>query len=117
MRAPLHPLIMLLIMFIGGEISAAIIFQLIAKTLYGSYKPSSGPAVAIFKGALERLVLFIGLINDYSSILIAFAAIRLGTRIFSHDKSTQSNDFFLVGTLISFLITFAYVMIAKRYII
>ena len=58
---------------------------------------------AILKGVLERLVLITALIHDYPQMLIAFGAMKLGTRLHEETGTDISNTFFLVGNLLSIL--------------
>lgn len=64
------------------------------------------PDIQTFKGILERLVLFIGLINGFATVLVVFGALKLGTRL--HDEKgpdhVPTNDYFLVGNFLSLLV-------------
>jgi hypothetical protein len=65
----------------------------------------------VLKGILERLLLIIGLMNGYPQVITAFAALKIGTRI--NDKEHKiSNDYFLIGNLISLLAALGYVLLA-----
>lgn len=58
---------------------------------------------ARLKGKMERFILLAFLAAGIPQILIAFGALKLGTRF--GDKHNQvSSDFFLMGTLLSMLI-------------
>jgi len=57
--------------------------------------------ISIFKGVLERLFLIIGLAFGYPQVVIAFGALKIGTRFQSNSR--VSNDYFLIGNLISLL--------------
>jgi hypothetical protein len=50
---------------------------------------------AVFKGNLERLFLFLSLVYDIPHALIAFGALKIGTRIRPNEKIT--NDLLSVG--------------------
>ena len=61
-----------------------------------------GMEISIFKGALERLIIFFALVQGISQILIVFGAIKIGTRL---DKDNPvKNDYFLIGNFTSLLI-------------
>ena len=55
----------------------------------------------ILKGMFERLVLFTALIHGYPQMLIAFGAMKLGTRLHDKKDSPITNTYFLVGNLLS----------------
>ena len=69
--------------------------------------PAGGKAwdhLAILRGMLERLVLFTALIHGYPQMLIAFGAMKLGTRLHEEQGSEISNTYFLVGNFLSMLL-------------
>jgi hypothetical protein len=68
--------------------------------------------IAVIKGIMERLLLILGLLNGYPHVITAFAALKIGTRI--NDKEHKiSNDYFLIGNLISLLAAIGFVLIAQ----
>jgi hypothetical protein len=84
------------------------VFHIVSKKLKSNEKRGR----SIFKGVLERLFLITGLILGYPQVLIAFAGLKIGTRF--QRSSSVSNDYFLIGNLISLLsaILFSQVAIA-----
>lgn len=60
--------------------------------------------MSVLKGMLERVVLFVALVNDVPTIVVFFGAIKLGTRITDTSSQKISNDYFLIGNLTSMLI-------------
>ncbi len=48
--------------------------------------------------------MFTALIHGYPQILIAFAAMKLGTRLHEEQNTEISNTYFLAGNLISILL-------------
>ena len=66
------------------------------------------------KGILERAVLFVGLLYGFSQILIAFGALKIGTRLHKDQKSEVSNNYFLVGNLVSILLAMLYAIVTRR---
>jgi hypothetical protein len=68
---------------------------------------------AILKGILERLVLFTALIHGYPQMLIAFGAMKLGTRFHTEQGSKISNTCFLVGNLLSMLLAIIGAVVTK----
>lgn len=102
------------IVFTIGEIISLIIFFFLKKWL-GPEKGSPASKWSTMKGILERLTLFIGLLYGFPQVLIAFAALKLGTRLHGEKDSDISNTYFLVGNLISILLAMTYVIITKSY--
>jgi len=91
------------------EIIAIFLFFLLRKYFLTGSTFSMRSAV---KGLLERLVLFIGLSMGYTSILVLFGALKIGTRISGSKDDNISNDYFLVGNLASVLL----VLIASAFV-
>ena len=56
----------------------------------------------MIKGNIERLFLFLALVYNFPQALIAFGAIKIGTRIRPDEKI--SNDYFFTGNMISLLL-------------
>jgi len=65
---------------------------------------------SILKGVLERLFLVIGLVLGYPQVIIAFGALKIGTRF--QRSSSVSNDYFLIGNFISLLTAILYSQLA-----
>ena len=94
--------LLIVVVFLLGELLGLIIFGLLKKF---SGPPDTSPASkgAGIKGILERLTLFIGLFHGFPQIIIAFAALKLGTRLHEEKGNEISNTYFLTGNLISIL--------------
>jgi hypothetical protein len=58
-------------------------------------------------GLLERVVLLWCLLIGLPQIIIAFSALKLGTRLDKEKRIEIKTEYFLVGTLTSLLITVA----------
>ena len=101
------------IVFICGEIVGLVIFPILTRHL-GPQDVSAWDIKAILKGALERLVLYIALLHNYPQMLIAFSAMKLGTRLHHEEGSEISNTYFLVGNLLSILLAIASAIITAR---
>ena len=89
--------------FVCQEIVGLAVFPLLNRHL----GPASGKMwdnKAILKGILERFVIVTALIHGYPQMLIAFAAMKLGTRLHDENNPDISNTFFLVGNLLSILL-------------
>lgn len=92
-----------LVVFICQELVGLIVFPLLSRYL-GPQDGKPWDSKAILKGVLERLVLITALIHGYPQMLIAFGAMKLGTRLHEETGSEISNTFFLTGNLISILL-------------
>ena len=69
-----------LLVFACGETAGLILFPTLSH-YWGPKDSSAWDRKAILKGILERLVLFTALVHDYPQMLIAFSAMKLGTRL------------------------------------
>jgi len=100
--------------FVIGELVSLFIFALIKRALN---VPNTDPArkASVVKGIIERAVLYIGLLYGFPQILIAFGALKIGTRLHEDKKNKISNDYFLVGNLISILLAMLYAILAQQF--
>jgi len=101
------------IVFLCGEIIGLIIFKIVKRWLAPSKRSPLFSATTI-KGIVERLVLFTGLLHDFHQILIAFGALKLGTRLHEEQEDRISNTYFLIGNLISIFLAMVYTIVTKR---
>lgn len=101
-----------LVVFICQEILGLIIFPVINRFL-GPENITAWDLKSILKGILERLVLLTALVHGYPQILIAFAAMKLGTRLHEEQNSDISNTYFLTGNLLSILLAMVSSIIIK----
>ncbi len=106
------PYMLALLVFICQEAVGLIIFPILNRYL-GPKNIKTWDFISIFKGILERFVLLTALIHDYPQILIAFAAMKLGTRINEEQDTKISNSYFLIGNLISILLAMISSIIIK----
>jgi hypothetical protein len=58
-------------------------------------------------------IIYTGLLHQFPQIIIAFAALKLGTRLHEEKACEISNTYFLVGNLISILLALIYTIITK----
>lgn len=100
--------------FAIGELIALVTFRRV-RSVYAPQiegKPSTS-RTALYKGLLERLVIYLGLLMNYGVIIAAFGAFKLGTRWKEEQPSAISNDYFLVGNLISLLVVLGEVLLFR----
>ena len=74
-----------------------------------------GFEISIFKGLLERFLLYFALSINLTQILIVYGAIKIGTRFEKNDKI--KNDYFLIGNFSSIFISIVYYFIYTKIII
>ena len=101
-----------LIIFVCQEAVGLIVFPILNYYL-GPQDGKAWDIKAILKGVLERLVLFTALIHGYPQMLIAFGAMKLGTRLHTEQESEITNTYFLVGNLLSMLLAIISSVITK----
>lgn len=108
------------LLFVTGELIAnLIVFRYIKNYFDPSQNKSENQKkflyldISIFKGVLERFVLFVSLYFAYTPILVVFGALKLGTRLVD-SKDRISNDYFLVGNFTSILIAILYTIILTK---
>jgi hypothetical protein len=99
--------------FVIGELVSLLIFAALKRAMN---LPKASPArkASVAKGVLERAVLYIGLLHGFPQILIAFGALKIGTRLHEEKKMKISNNYFLIGNLISILLAMLYAIIAQK---
>ena len=72
-----------------------------------------GLPLSVFKGGLERFIVYLCLIIGVSQIVIVFGALKIGTRIDKNEKI--KNDYFLIGNFSSLFIAILYHYIFLKY--
>jgi hypothetical protein len=99
---------------VSGELLIHILFFSLSK-FFGKDKKDKINGISIFKGVLERIFIVVSFHFNMTSALTLLGALKIATRI----KDTEdkiSNDFFLVGNLISVLFGISYYVILKELI-
>ncbi len=102
----MKPMFIYPVVFVVGEILAIFVFTILRKSVAGTALFKK-PDIETFKGILERLVLFTGLTGGYSTVLVMFGALKLGTRLHDEHDKTVSNNYFLIGNFLSAFIAIA----------
>jgi hypothetical protein len=64
--------------------------------------------ISVFKGILERFVLFSALVMGLTQILIVFGTLKIGSRF--DKKQEVLNDYFIIGNFSSLMCTFIYLL-------
>ncbi len=106
-----HKIVWFIVAFAIGEMIALAIFYFIRR----KFEPGNKHTVlSITKGMLERGVMLLGLVLSVPTIIIFFSALKLGTRLKEQQDSKVSNDYFLIGNLISVAIALIEFIIYKK---
>lgn len=109
-------IILLLLLFGMSEIIIAFVFAVIAQQFYAKL---GFDFKSIIKGVVERLFLFIALVNGYTQALTFFSALKLATRLKHSEteaaKENKFNDYYLIGNLASVAITIGYVYVYQNF--
>ncbi|MDN5216747.1 hypothetical protein QQ020_32050 [Fulvivirgaceae bacterium BMA12] len=100
-----------IIIFVAGEVIATAIYFLVG--VLGKEKGAKLSGLGILKGGLERIFLFLSLTNGFPQSLIVFGTLKIATRF--KKESKISNDYFLIGNLISLMLGISYYMIWNNY--
>jgi hypothetical protein len=111
------PIVEAIIIYAAEEIIALLIFYIVRKIFRETPDPDQKPrpvVLTVLKGMLERLFIYVGLILDYPQCLTVFAALKIGTRLEDAKSKHISNDYFLVGNLISVLLALVACYIYSR---
>ncbi len=94
---------------IGTELFSIALFTAIARISKSSKSVNAG---SIFKGLFERAFIVFALLTGYPQALTFFAALKIGTRI--KDDERISNDYYLVGNLISVALAILYTVLLQN---
>ena len=108
----MNSIISFILIILGSEIAAMIIFSLIAR-LNTTNSNNKVDKSTIAKGLAERAFLTFALVNNLPQALTFFAALKIATRIQDEDKI--SNDFYLLGNLLSITLGIVYSKIYFNY--
>ncbi|MEM6831905.1 MAG: hypothetical protein AAF551_15450 [Bacteroidota bacterium] len=98
------------IVFIIGELLALFVFWFVTKAFKKKLTISG-----VLRGVLERLFLFITLAAELTPAMAIFGALKIATRLSDDKEDKISNDYFLVGNLVSILLVIGYYLIPKYY--
>ena|ERR1035437_972592 len=109
----MHKFLLFIMIFLTGEIIANLVFIFILNRFMSKDTENIRKTrwIGILKGLLERFILFLGMINGITMVLPLFGALKIGTRFESDKESRVSNDYFLIGNLLSVLFVIFYLLL------
>lgn len=93
------------------EVLINFVFHFINGWLKENDQPATNRKREVFKGVLERIFLISGILAGYPHVIIAFGALKIGTRFQKNNK--VSNDYFLIGNFMSLLAALLFVICIK----
>lgn len=93
--------------FMIGELCVILVFWIVTKLFHKRLTLSS-----VLRGLLERGFLYVTLINALPQSLAFFGALKIATRL--KDDNKISNDYFLVGNLVSVFMVIVYYLINQQ---
>jgi len=99
-----------LVLILAFELISVLLFWLTAKVNKNRLTLN-----AVLKGILERTFITFALATGYPQALTLFAALKIATRI--KDESKISNDYYLIGNLVSVTLALLYSLIINKYIL
>lgn len=97
-------LIIYILIMVGSELLAILWFWLLSQLNTKNGRTVNGRS--ILKGIAERAFLTFSLVNGLPHALTFFAGLKIATRIKDDDKI--SNDFYLLGNLLSITLAIVY---------
>lgn len=95
--------ILFVLAFIAEELLALLIFSYVRTYFDKKHSDKKASKLSILKGALERFIILISLYHNLPNVLTVFGALKIGTRLKEDQGNRISNDYFLVGNMISLL--------------
>ena len=104
-----------IILYIALELLSNLTIFPILNKVYGAKKESGEKMPPWLKGVVERICLITGLLLSFPHVLVAFGALKIGTKL---DRSEPDNkkdtEYYLVGNLVSILITFVFIFLKNN---
>jgi len=104
----------ILLILAGGEIVIHVILFMLSK-FFGKVTKDKISLRSVIKGLLERVFIVVTLHHNMTQALTLLGALKIATRI-KDNEDKVSNDFFLVGNLVSVMFGIAYYVIIKEHI-
>ena len=102
----------LAVILVAGELVIHILLFLISKFI-GKANKDKISRTSILKGLLERTFIVVSLHLNITQSLTLLGALKIATRI-KDGEDRVSNDFFLIGNLISVLFGIGYFILLKE---
>jgi hypothetical protein len=109
------------VVFIGGEVLATTLFRLMIYLFFqgmeyeqqNTHTPHISKWRSIAKGVIERLFIYISILQNFPQSLFIFGAIKVGTRLESDKSKRVSTDLFIIGNFLSVLAVLGYLAVGE----
>ena len=98
---------------LAGELILPVLFFIVSKFI-GKTNKDKISRTSILKGLLERTFIVVSLHFNLAQALTLLGALKIATRI-KDGEGKVSNDFFLIGNLISVLFGIGYYVLLKEF--
>ena len=98
----------------AGELLVHVLFFMISKFI-GKTNKDRIDRVSILKGLLERSFIAVSLFYNMTASLTLLGALKIATRI-KDPEDRVSNDFFVIGNLVSVLFGMMYFLLIKNFV-
>lgn len=110
----MNPVVAFIGLLLAGEIVIHVLFYVISRSIG---KPSRDKVnlATMLKGLLERTFVVVVLVLGLASALTMLGALKIATRI-KDEETKVSNDFFLMGNLISIMFGIVYYLLYLEFI-
>ncbi len=96
----------------AGEVLIHVVLFIISRLIRKTNRDKI-TGTSIFKGLLERAFILVTLSHDLVASLTLLGALKIATRIRDHEDKV-SNDFFVIGNLVSVMFGIAYFIFSKN---
>ena|SRR5690349_17746335 len=97
---------------VAGEILIHVLLFAISRSI-GKPNRDKISFTSILKGLLERTFVILVLVNGLAPALSVLGALKIATR-FKDEENRVSNDFFLIGNLLSIMFGIGYYLIYQK---
>ncbi|MEM9856470.1 MAG: hypothetical protein AAF843_03910 [Bacteroidota bacterium] len=95
-----------ILLILASEVAATLVFWLLSKLNDEGGQKNHIDVISVIKGLSERFFIAFSLTMGYPQALTFFAALKIATRIQNDHK--VSNDFYLLGNLLSVILGIVY---------
>ncbi|UII19066.1 hypothetical protein [Fulvivirga ligni] len=111
----MNGVLLVILIIIGCEALATFIFWLLARINKKGHVNNKINIGSVVKGMLERAFVTFSMVNGITQSLTLFAALKIATRI-KDEENKISNDYYLLGNLLSITLAIIYSQLIIKYI-
>ncbi|WP_237390670.1 hypothetical protein [Fulvivirga sediminis] len=107
--------LLIILVIVGCEGVSVLLFWLLAKINHKGHSSNKVNTGSVVKGMAERAFITFTMINGITQSLTLFAALKIATRI-KDEENKISNDYYLLGNLLSITLAIIYSQLIIKYI-